>query len=61
VLATPRATLLREPASFILRPGSAPATAVKIVGGRSQYAVAALDAGGDYQDGSKTYRLHVRP
>jgi hypothetical protein len=32
--------------------------AVKIVGGGSQYAVAALDADGDYLDGSKTYRLH---
>jgi len=31
--------------------------AVKIIGGGSQYAVAALDAG-DQLDGSKTDRLH---
>jgi hypothetical protein len=34
--------------------------AVKIVRGGSQYAVAALDADGDYLDGSKTDRLYVR-
>jgi hypothetical protein len=32
-----------------------PAMVVKIVGAGSQYAVAALDANGDYLDGSKTY------
>jgi len=30
--------------------------AVRIVGGRSQYALVALDADGDYLDGSKTDR-----
>jgi hypothetical protein len=32
--------------------------AVRIVGGGSQYALVALDADGDYLDGSKTDRLH---
>jgi integrase/recombinase XerD len=58
LLALSRAMLLREPASFILRQGSSPALTVKIVGGGSQYAVATLDADGDYLNGSKTYRMH---
>jgi hypothetical protein len=34
-----------------------PAMAVKIVGAGSQYAVATVDADGNYLDGSKTYEL----
>jgi hypothetical protein len=34
-----------------------PAMVIKIVGAGSQYAVACLDANGDYLDGSKTYAL----
>jgi hypothetical protein len=34
-----------------------PAMAVKIVGAGSQYAIAAVDANGDFLDGSKTYSL----
>jgi hypothetical protein len=38
-----------------------PAMAVKIVGAGSQYGIATLDAGGDYLDGAKHYKLHLPP
>ena len=38
-----------------------PAMEVKIVGVGSQYAIATLDAEGNYLDGSKNYKLHLPP
>lgn len=46
---------------FFFASGISPAMAVKIVGGGSQYAMATVDAEGNYLDGGKTYRLHLPP
>ena len=41
--------------------GISPAMSVKMVGAGSQYAVAAVDADGQYLDGSRNYQLHLPP
>lgn len=46
---------------FFFASGISPAMAVKIVGGGSQYAMATVDAEGNYLDGGKTYCLHLPP
>jgi len=38
-----------------------PAMAIEMVGAGSQYGIAAVDAGGEYLDGSKDYRLTLPP
>jgi hypothetical protein len=49
-------------AFFYTATGVTPAMAAKtVVGQGSQYAVAAVDAKGNYFDGSKNYRLHLPP
>jgi hypothetical protein len=54
---------LLEPraAYFYAGTGISPTMAVKIVGGGSQYALAAEDAERNYLDGGKNCRLHMPP
>jgi len=48
-------------AFFYLATGITPAMSAKMVGQGSQYACATFDAGRNYLDGSKNYRLHFPP
>jgi hypothetical protein len=46
---------------FYLATGITPAMSVKIIGGGSQYAGVTVDAGSNYLDGAKAYRLRLPP
>lgn len=46
---------------FYQATGITPAMVMKMIGGGSQYAVAAVDSQGEYLDGSKNYKLRLPP